>query len=665
MATLTDNELFIRSASSLSSIVKPQAIEKRTSREKSPIYENVNEAQKRVERLDRMALLFVTKGFRQVTAVTISQHLGDVAVYGALQTEQAEEKVIDATTLSKDQLSTTKNDPAGAPRMYLHYNEPNPTPERSGASLISPNSHQQNREIEDMELFKSNLDIQTHARNLAFLVNKLSGADPRNRLEESARLRQYVYFQCIEKIKTRFWLRSFIDGPRLFDILEKVTNDLDQVTGPSPFDPADIPASVRRASSERWLDRQLRDFQTLTGEHEILAPISEDGDDSRALLNPTPETMRTLYRYLIMLLQSVKRFIPYVTSAKNVAETRRNAESLSVVMDNVRSLVHRSPSLWRLLQDKHIGSVFKMQGILTQKITTRAPNRRDDNPNDNECDPDEDDVDKTQLEEEIAAQNSPYESIGHWLKCLCHWTTTLNELCDGHYRKRLGSKDLVVKIIEPPPLVERERQASLSKTLAFLKLSPEEEETAWMKLKGIADNKLTKVSKANRVALRGGKADESWATGFKGRVHCECFLASLISGRAANKNQSYSNDLVNCPKYIGVSKRCCFLCSEFIAILSNGIYYSGTHGKVYVWAPPRVSTELEWESQIIETLQRELRACLTTRTRDLEQSEDSGSGSEGSWDSGARSQGVRHIFGLLQDLDQREGSSGSHTQNPS
>ncbi|KAG9025079.1 hypothetical protein FRB95_010587 [Tulasnella sp. JGI-2019a] len=118
----------------------------------------------------------------------------------------------------------------------------------------------------------------------------------------------------------------------------------------------------------------------------------------------------------------------------------------------------------------------------------------------------------------------------------------------------------------------RERQASPSETLAFVKLSPEKEETAWTKLKEIADSKLIKVSK---------KVGRRRATGFTRQVYRECFLVHLMSGQAANENK----DLANCSTYIGVSERCCFLYGEFIVMLSDDIRYSGTHDKVCPWAP--------------------------------------------------------------------------------
>ncbi|KAG8991903.1 hypothetical protein FRB93_002523 [Tulasnella sp. JGI-2019a] len=167
--------------------------------------------------------------------------------------------------------------------------------------------------------------------------------------------------------------------------------------------------------------------------------------------------------------------------------------------------------------------------------------------------------------------------------------------------------------------------------MAFLKLSSGEEEKSWAKLKEMAGNTLVKLSTVYRQAFQDGKADESWATSFSGRVHCESYLVSLIFSQAVDESKDYSADLKKCPRFIGISERCCFLCSEFIAIISDDIHYSGTRGKVYPWAPPKLA-DPQWEEQIIEKLRRELKACLTTNNLDLKQAEDDGSGSEDSWE---------------------------------
>ncbi|KAG8987363.1 hypothetical protein FRB94_001956, partial [Tulasnella sp. JGI-2019a] len=282
------------------------------------------------------------------------------------------------------------------------------------------------------------------------------------------------------------------------------------------------------------------------------------------------------------------------------------------------------PSLWLLLQAEHIDSVFKAPNILIQNHVPA------DNKVDGEVD-NEGDNDQTQLEEEISEETESYKSIGHWLQCICHWIITLHELCNGFYRKRLREKDLVVRVVYPPTLAEPNRQASLTETMAFLKLSSGGKEKLWAKLKEMAGNTLVKLPTVYRQAFQDGKADESWATSFSGRVHCESYLVSLMSSQAVDESKDYSADLKKRPRFIGVSERCCFLCSEFMAIISDDIHYSGTHGKVYPWALPKLA-DPQWEQQIIEKLARELKACLTTNNLDLKQAEDDGSGSEDSWE---------------------------------
>ncbi|KAG8981544.1 hypothetical protein FRB95_007955 [Tulasnella sp. JGI-2019a] len=236
---LTQNELFIRSASSLLHILRPHVVESRTSKEKSTTHANADKVQNQVERLDRMALLFTTKEFGQVTAVAISQHPDNVTVYQSSQTEELEKERRSSTT-------TRESDPTGTSRVYNVQNPP-------GTSQDPSNDAKKTREsdFKDMELFKRVQNIQTHAQQLAFLVNKLSGTATGNGEEEKTRLRHYVYFQCIMKIKACLELRSFVNGPPLLAILEKVHNELDRVNGPSPFRTTSVPISVRRTTSEQ------------------------------------------------------------------------------------------------------------------------------------------------------------------------------------------------------------------------------------------------------------------------------------------------------------------------------------------------------------------------------------------------------------------------------
>ncbi|KAG8995623.1 hypothetical protein FRB94_008905 [Tulasnella sp. JGI-2019a] len=189
---LTQNELFIRSASSLLHILRPHVVESRTSIEKSTTHANADKVQNQVE---RMALLFTTKEFGQVTAVAISQHPDNVTVYQSSQTEELEKERRSSTT-TRQQASLRESDPTGTSRVYNVQNPP-------GTSQDPSNDAKQTREsdFKDMELFKRVQNIQTHAQQLAFLVNKLSGTATGNGEEEKTRLRHYVYFQCIMKIK--------------------------------------------------------------------------------------------------------------------------------------------------------------------------------------------------------------------------------------------------------------------------------------------------------------------------------------------------------------------------------------------------------------------------------------------------------------------------------
>ncbi|KAG8981543.1 hypothetical protein FRB94_008906 [Tulasnella sp. JGI-2019a] len=329
--------------------------------------------------------------------------------------------------------------------------------------------------------------------------------------------------------------------------------------------------------------------------------------------------MRTLFQRLMKLLKAMESFVSFIYQAHSMETMsciRERLADLSDAMITLGQLVHQSPSLWRLLQDEHIDNMFKMQSTTIQYDVPVKDN--------------DEASDQAQFEDEIAEQTGSYESIGYWLKCLCHWNTTLNELCGGVYRRQLEKKSLVAKVLDPPALVEPDRQASLAATLAFLELSTRDEKAAWAKLIEVAENKLVKLSDAYSDAFRAGKADETWSTGFTGRVHCEFFLAGLMSGRVSDEDIPCSADIERCSRFIGVSKRCCFLCSEFIATISRNIHYGGTHGRIYPWAPPKLALS-EWEEQkIVRTLQRELKTCLITENLGLKREEDSGSGRENS-----------------------------------
>ena len=64
---------------------------------------------------------------------------------------------------------------------------------------------------------------------------------------------------------------------------------------------------------------------------------------------------------------------------------------------------------------------------------------------------------------------------------------------------------------------------------------------------------------------------------------------------------------------IGVSKRCCFLCTEFFKIVQDdykiGILFSGMHNKVYAgWKPPKC--EEKYYLKMKELVEARLEVCL-------------------------------------------------------
>lgn len=64
--------------------------------------------------------------------------------------------------------------------------------------------------------------------------------------------------------------------------------------------------------------------------------------------------------------------------------------------------------------------------------------------------------------------------------------------------------------------------------------------------------------------------------------------------------------LQNCPRLIGLSKPCCFLCDEFVQASSVDFVHSRSQGKIHPWVPPP-STSRHIKQQIIEKLQATLR----------------------------------------------------------
>ncbi|KAG9030862.1 hypothetical protein FRB95_003485 [Tulasnella sp. JGI-2019a] len=131
--TLTENELFIRSASTLLHLVRPQVAEGRTFREKDINYTHIDQVQKQVEHLDRMALLFAIE-LREVTAIAVSQHSNGVTVYPISQTAAEVEKG------TSPKATAEQTPPTDSDHIYLDYNEhiSPPQPPR-----ILPNDSQQ------------------------------------------------------------------------------------------------------------------------------------------------------------------------------------------------------------------------------------------------------------------------------------------------------------------------------------------------------------------------------------------------------------------------------------------------------------------------------------------------------------------------------------------
>ncbi|KAG8981744.1 hypothetical protein FRB94_008606 [Tulasnella sp. JGI-2019a] len=138
------------------------------------------------------------------------------------------------------------------------------------------------------------------------------------------------------------------------------------------------------------------------------------------------------------------------------------------------------------------------------------------------------------------------------------------------------------------------KQASLSTTLTALQPNNQDFES------GARDFLQRKIKHAERensalgAALASGSSnDEKWTNGFLGRVHCEAYLAC---------DQTLA-------KEVGVSARRCFCCAVSLKALGRGLKYTGSHGKVYPWAPP-ANAPRDAKEAVLKELQTKLNELI-------------------------------------------------------
>ncbi|KAG9026095.1 hypothetical protein FRB95_009402 [Tulasnella sp. JGI-2019a] len=121
------------------------------------------------------------------------------------------------------------------------------------------------------------------------------------------------------------------------------------------------------------------------------------------------------------------------------------------------------------------------------------------------------------------------------------------------------------------PIANPTKQAPLSATLIELQpVNRNFESRARAFLLNETQRLGTRNDALGSALADGNAGDERWTNEFCGSDHCEPYLAC---------DQTLA-------KEVGISKRCCFCCAVFLKALRRGLTYTGSHWKVFAWAPP-------------------------------------------------------------------------------
>ncbi|KAG8985098.1 hypothetical protein FRB93_006107 [Tulasnella sp. JGI-2019a] len=264
-------------------------------------------------------------------------------------------------------------------------------------------------------------------------------------------------------------------------------------------------------------------------------------------------------------------------------------------MEMLYMLTHHSRLMWYVMDSSVVKNVFALQS-----------GTRDTHPLASEAE----EVDDIIEDSGIFARDSHTGKVQKWLKGLCHWHRAFVDLGNkGAIVKLLAPRKLQIKVVEAMPIAEPTKQAPLSQTLMALRpLNQEFEKAARDSLR--YQMQYAKGGGGMGMVLAGdGSCDKEWSQLFKGRAHCEAYLACDVETQISIKE-------------IGVSKRCCYCCAGFLKALEPNVKYTRSDDRVYPWAPPANAPRPAKEA-VLKALQDKLYEHIVVRRHG-----DSGAGSD-------------------------------------
>ncbi|KAG8978948.1 hypothetical protein FRB94_012024 [Tulasnella sp. JGI-2019a] len=445
-----------------------------------------------------------------------------------------------------------------------------------------------------------------HAAQLEYLIRLLQPSAPGVRAQAIKNLRRYIYFQCIPKIKERLFASVPGLGGQTFESVFRQLSSSKITKGWRP-PTSDLPEKIENCDETWLINAILREH----GEGATIDKIPQVHPNGVVRIQPEDKPAGITYFFLQDSLMSIRTCIDDIERMKEEPEEEANVlvpkmelllDKLSRKMETLYLLTHHSRLLWYVIESSIVKGKFTSPPRTGRGIATAGENEGADDINE---------------DHRPFGQDSHTGKVQMWLKGLCHWHRASLDLgTTGNVTRFLAPRTLQINVVEVTPIAEPTIQASLSETLA--ELEPHNrgfQRTARQVLRNQMQYAVKRKGGPAKVLSDTDGGDGRWATEFWGRVHCE---ASLACGE--------DQELI---KEIGVSKRCCFCCAVFLTALDPRLKYTGSHDKVYPWAPP-ANPPPEAKNVVLKALQNR----LNDHIRLSRQSSDSGPGSDDDADRG-------------------------------